>query len=109
MKPRKRAELKKEEAASYVTLAKISKVCPGPRCGRNIEKHGGCDHMTCKWHCSATLPHRSLTIVYLQANGVALSSAGLVWLSIPTLDVKETPLTARIVLIIPLGFQTTYP
>lgn len=32
---------------SLATLQKISKPCPGHRCGIRIEKRGGCDSMTC--------------------------------------------------------------
>ncbi|KAK5118181.1 hypothetical protein LTR85_008161 [Meristemomyces frigidus] len=35
-----------EEEASAKALKKIAKLCPG--CARNIQKTGGCDHMTCR-------------------------------------------------------------
>lgn len=37
-----------EERRSARTLRHTTKLCPGPRCGRKVEKRGGCDHMTCK-------------------------------------------------------------
>ena len=37
-----------DEQASQITITRISKECPGPGCGRRIEKIEGCDHITCK-------------------------------------------------------------
>lgn len=37
-----------EDTASEDMVARSSKPCPGPDCGRRIEKNGGCDHMTCE-------------------------------------------------------------
>ena len=36
-----------EKSLAYVTTS--TKVCPNEECGANIEKNGGCDHMTCEW------------------------------------------------------------
>lgn len=45
---------KGEEEASRALIAQTTKKCPGPNCGKNIEKNNGCDHMTCKF-CFATI------------------------------------------------------
>jgi IBR domain, a half RING-finger domain len=37
-----------QEAASDKRVAETTKKCPNARCRQNIEKNGGCDHMTCK-------------------------------------------------------------
>lgn len=49
-----------EDDASKKLIDQISKKCPGPLCGANIEKNKGCDHMTCRkckhefcWVCMA--------------------------------------------------------
>lgn len=54
---RKRQE---EEDASLKAVSELTKKCPGTRCGWNIEKTSGCDHMTCSrcrhefcWICFA--------------------------------------------------------
>lgn len=36
------------DPATKAELAKYSKPCPNLECGIPIEKHSGCDHMTCK-------------------------------------------------------------
>ncbi|KAF2018525.1 hypothetical protein BU24DRAFT_316371, partial [Aaosphaeria arxii CBS 175.79] len=50
-----------EENASVRAISCLTKRCPGPGCNRNIEKNGGCDHMTCSvcyyefcWECLAS-------------------------------------------------------
>jgi hypothetical protein len=49
-----------QEKASQAALAQLAKKCPGKRCGYNIQKIDGCDHMTCSkcryefcWLCLA--------------------------------------------------------
>jgi hypothetical protein len=42
---------KEQEEASLKAIGKMSKKCPGRKCGWNIQKNDGCDHMTCE--CSA--------------------------------------------------------
>ncbi|KAF2772796.1 hypothetical protein EJ03DRAFT_170598 [Teratosphaeria nubilosa] len=49
-----------QELDSAKTLKEIAKICPGPNCGRKLEKISGCDHMTCRlcghefcWLCLA--------------------------------------------------------
>lgn len=37
-----------EEEQTLRTIARTTKKCPGKRCGTNIEKNSGCDHMTCE-------------------------------------------------------------
>jgi len=51
---------KDEEERSRQTIQRISKQCPGARCGARIQKNQGCDHMTCRkckhefcWVCLA--------------------------------------------------------
>jgi len=51
-------EKKREEEASQIAVAKLSKPCPS--CRSPIEKNQGCDHMTCRkcrhefcWKCFA--------------------------------------------------------
>ena len=47
-----------EEAASIAIIEKITKKCPGKpgqRCGWNIEKVAGCDHMTCMLPSSSSI------------------------------------------------------
>jgi len=51
---------KDEEERSRQTIQRISKQCPGSRCGARIQKNQGCDHMTCRkckhefcWVCLA--------------------------------------------------------
>lgn len=48
-----------EEEASQKVLAATAKSCPNPSCGYFITKHGGCDHMTCKYFsfCENFLAH----------------------------------------------------
>jgi hypothetical protein len=36
------------EALSAALIEDISKLCPGPGCSYRIEKHAGCDHITCE-------------------------------------------------------------
>jgi hypothetical protein len=38
-----------QEEASMKLIGKISKICPTPSCGANIQKSAGCDHMTCEF------------------------------------------------------------
>ena len=40
---------KRQEKASNKAISRLTKKCPGRagNCGWNIEKNGGCDHMTC--------------------------------------------------------------
>ncbi|PVF92311.1 hypothetical protein CPB86DRAFT_717681 [Serendipita vermifera] len=33
---------------TYELIERTTKICPGPRCGRRIEKYYGCDHMRCR-------------------------------------------------------------
>ncbi|KAF1972361.1 hypothetical protein BU23DRAFT_387472, partial [Bimuria novae-zelandiae CBS 107.79] len=40
-------EQRMQEAASAKVISMLTKTCPGEGCGWNIEKNGGCDHMTC--------------------------------------------------------------
>ena len=43
-----------EDEKTRRTIARTTKKCPGKRCGTNIEKNSGCDHMTCELnriHC----------------------------------------------------------
>lgn len=43
------AEAKKaEKEANEAYLAANTKTCPKKKCGRLIEKNGGCQHMTCE-------------------------------------------------------------
>ncbi|KAF1811049.1 hypothetical protein P152DRAFT_459926 [Eremomyces bilateralis CBS 781.70] len=51
---------REEEAQSALEIARVSKRCPNQRCGWNIQKRDGCDHMTCRmcsyefcWICLA--------------------------------------------------------
>ena len=37
-----------EEEQTRRTIERTTKKCPGKRCGANIEKNNGCDHMTCE-------------------------------------------------------------
>ena len=41
-------ETERHERATAVYMTAHTKVCPGPKCGRRIEKTGGCDEMTCE-------------------------------------------------------------
>ncbi|KAF2271075.1 hypothetical protein CC78DRAFT_528017 [Lojkania enalia] len=57
---RKEKDQKAQEEASAKALKKFTKKCPGKKCGWNIEKNDGCDHMTCSkckhefcWICLA--------------------------------------------------------
>lgn len=47
-KEREEQRRKEQEEASLKAINKISKKCPGAGCGWNIQKHNGCDHMTCR-------------------------------------------------------------
>lgn len=38
----------KDEKKSLEAVKKLSRPCPGPGCGVNIDKYSGCDHVTCK-------------------------------------------------------------
>lgn len=48
---RKERDQKAQEEASLKAIGELTKKCPGKRgkCGWNIEKNDGCDHMTCKF------------------------------------------------------------
>jgi hypothetical protein len=37
-----------DEQKSLETVKQVSRPCPGPGCGVNIDKYIGCDHVTCK-------------------------------------------------------------
>lgn len=37
-----------DEAKSLETVKQVSRPCPGPGCGVNINKFAGCDHVTCE-------------------------------------------------------------
>src|SRR5436190_3472680 len=45
----KKRQQRREEKASHNAISQLTKRCPGKytTCGWNIEKNGGCDHMTC--------------------------------------------------------------
>jgi hypothetical protein len=36
-----------DEQKSLATVKQLSRPCPGPGCGINIDKYTGCDHVTC--------------------------------------------------------------
>jgi hypothetical protein len=50
-----RKEKLEQEAATKEFLKKETKVCPNPKCGLNVVKISGCDHMTCKFYESNVL------------------------------------------------------
>jgi len=67
MSGKKAGDQKMQEKASVRVISQLTKKCPGKggRCGWNIEKKGGCDHMTCTkclhefcWICMA--PYNSI-------------------------------------------------
>lgn len=37
-----------EEEKSLEAVKQVSRPCPGPGCGVNIDKFAGCDHVTCE-------------------------------------------------------------
>ena len=39
---------RQEEQATKELIGKIAKPCPNTHCGINVQKAGGCDHMTCR-------------------------------------------------------------
>ena len=45
---RKEKDQQRQEEASAAAISKFTKKCPGKKCGWNIEKNDGCDHMTCE-------------------------------------------------------------
>ncbi|KAF2692067.1 hypothetical protein K458DRAFT_286283 [Lentithecium fluviatile CBS 122367] len=56
----KERDQRKQEEASERAIGKLTKKCPGKGCSFNIQKNGGCDHMTCSrchyefcWECLA--------------------------------------------------------
>lgn len=75
-------------------IASNMKLCPGPTCGRKVEKRGGCNHMTCILNNNS---RDSVSLMLEQARSVAISSAGCVWHHTAELLRKETRLMQAIV------------
>lgn len=46
---KQKEEQRMQEAASAKAIGELTKKCPREGCGWNIEKNGGCDHMTCEF------------------------------------------------------------
>ncbi|KAF2770643.1 hypothetical protein EJ03DRAFT_381883 [Teratosphaeria nubilosa] len=64
IKERFREQNENEIKASEETIAKNCRKCPNEKCGKNIEKNGGCDQMYCTqcktsfcWLCGALYSH----------------------------------------------------
>jgi hypothetical protein len=45
----RQVERLRQETASAELLGKTTKTCPNPRCGMNLDKYTGCDHVRCKY------------------------------------------------------------
>jgi hypothetical protein len=70
---------KREDKQSEKAIKKLG-AKPCPKCGVNIEKQGGCDHMNCKSsHPSGHFLWKSTD--HRQANAAATTFAGSVWAS----------------------------
>lgn len=55
-----KSERTRQEAASAEFIAEKTKACPNPKCGLNLDKYTGCDHVICEY------PNSSCYLIFLQ-------------------------------------------